>query len=54
VTEKKRRLNESLGDLTEKQIVSLVKNSCAQNTKFYDVVLANIPAKRGAKKGGKK
>jgi hypothetical protein len=52
--EKKRKLNEGLGNLTEKQIVSLVKNSCAQNPKFMDVVLANIPAKRGAKKGGKK
>jgi hypothetical protein len=53
VAEKKRRLNEGLGELSEKQIVTLVKNSCASNSKFLDVVLHGIPAAKKSKKGKK-
>lgn len=42
-SEKKQKLAESLGGLSEKQLISLVKKVCNSNVKIMDAVQSHIP-----------
>jgi hypothetical protein len=55
VAEKKRKVHTGLDNMTQKQLVTLVNQVCAQNPKILDTVLERIPEKKlqPAKRGRK-
>jgi len=53
VSEKKRKVQTALGDLTQKQIVTVVTQACGSNPKLLDSVLQKIPEKKQVGRGRK-